>query len=87
MDHTALDFLAEGCIAGQTLLRLVARANAIIAEVRSWEEGGANGSWVWGLKRSSTFFLSSFFSFVFLFSIFYFLFSIFYFLFSLFSLH
>ena len=37
MDHTALDFLAEGCIAGQTLLRLVARGNAIIAEVRETE--------------------------------------------------
>ena len=33
MDHTALDFLAENCIAGQTLLRMVARANAIIAEL------------------------------------------------------
>jgi hypothetical protein len=36
MDHTVLDFLAEGCIAGQTLLRMVARGNAIIAEVPSF---------------------------------------------------
>ena len=40
MDHTALAFLAEGCIAGQTLLRLVARGNAIIAEVRKGRGGG-----------------------------------------------
>ena len=43
MDHTVLDFLAEGCIAGKTLLRMVARANAIIAEVRRRRVGGKEG--------------------------------------------
>ena len=43
MDHTVLDFLAEGCLAGKTLLRMVARANAIIAEVRGRDGKGREG--------------------------------------------
>mmetsp|Transcript_12766 Transcript_12766/g.36085 ORF Transcript_12766/g.36085 Transcript_12766/m.36085 type:complete len:1178 (-) Transcript_12766:150-3683(-) len=38
MDHNQLDFLASNCVAGQTLLGMVARANAIIAEMMKLSE-------------------------------------------------